>query len=153
MAKARKQALVEVLVGVVLPKNCARCKGRILPRREGRIPDPRKGAGLPPYTTRRWLWKRGRFSGGSVNRRRQIFIPPETSIRWALTQRFSSESSDAIIGPISSATPARPSAVISATQRLTSGLSRTTPPLKSVSTAPGATTLAVMCRGPSSRAM
>src|SRR5260221_7206564 len=29
-------------------------------------------------------------------------MPPETSMRWALTQRFSSESSDAIIGPMSS---------------------------------------------------
>src|SRR5260370_20505219 len=29
-------------------------------------------------------------------------MPPETSMRWALTQRFSSESSDAIIRPMSS---------------------------------------------------
>jgi hypothetical protein len=30
-------------------------------------------------------------------------MPPETSMRWALTQRFSSESSDAIIEPMSRA--------------------------------------------------
>src|SRR5260221_5747283 len=29
-------------------------------------------------------------------------MPPETSMRWALTHPFSSESSDAIIGPMSS---------------------------------------------------
>jgi hypothetical protein len=29
-------------------------------------------------------------------------MPPETSMRWALTQRFYLESSDAIIGPMSS---------------------------------------------------
>jgi len=29
-------------------------------------------------------------------------IPPETSIRWALTQRLSSVNSEAIIGPMSS---------------------------------------------------
>lgn len=34
----------------------------------------------------------------------QIPCPPETSIRWALTQRLSSDSRLAIIGPISSGT-------------------------------------------------
>jgi hypothetical protein len=54
----------------------------------------------------------------------------------------------AIIGPMSSGTPARPSAVISAIRSLTSGLSRTIPPLKSVWIAPGATALAVIRRVP-----
>jgi hypothetical protein len=58
----------------------------------------------------------------------------------------------AIIGPTSSGTPGRPKAVIAETILLTSGLSRTIPPLKSVSTGPGATTLAVIRRGPSSLA-
>jgi hypothetical protein len=44
-------------------------------------------------------------------------IPPETSIRCPFTQRLSSDSSAAIIGPMSSGTPARPTAVISATPR------------------------------------
>ena len=79
-------------------------------------------------------------------------IPPDTSMRCPFTQRLSSESSAAIIGPISSGTPARPNAVISATRLLISGLSRTMPPLKSVWIAPGATTLAVIPRGPSSLA-
>ena len=55
-----------------------------------------------------------------------------------------------IIGPRSSGTPGRPSAVIAETCLLISGLSRTIPPLKSVCTAPGATTLAVIRRGPNS---
>src|SRR6266478_3694905 len=79
-------------------------------------------------------------------------MPPDTSILCPFTQRFSSERSAAIIGPISSGTPARPSAVISATRLLISGLSRTLPPLKSVWMAPGATTFAVMPLGPSSLA-
>ncbi len=62
----------------------------------------------------------------------QIIMPPETSIRCALTQRLSSVSSDAIIGPMSSGSPGRPSAVASDTILFTAGLSRTTPPLKSV---------------------
>src|SRR5690348_343257 len=70
-------------------------------------------------------------------------MPPDTSILWPFTQRFSSERNAAIIGPISSGTPARPSAVISATRLLMSGLSRTIPPLKSVWMAPGATTFTV----------
>jgi hypothetical protein len=56
------------------------------------------------------------------------------------------------IGPISSGTPAPPSAVISATCLLISGLSGTIPPLKSVWIAPGATTLSMNRRGPSSLA-
>ena len=78
--------------------------------------------------------------------------PPETSILWAFTHRFSSERRAAIIGPTSSGTPGRPKAVIAETILLTSGLSRTIPPLKSVWTGPGATTLAVIRRGPSSLA-
>ena len=70
----------------------------------------------------------------------QMNMPPETSIRCALTQRLSSESSAAIIGPTSSGKPARPSVVIPAMALFTSELSRTTPPLKSVAIAPGATT-------------
>ena len=54
------------------------------------------------------------------------------------------------MGPISSGTPARPSAVMAATCLLSSGLSRTMPPLKSVWIAPGATAFTVMRRGPSS---
>ena len=45
-------------------------------------------------------------------------------MRCALTQRLSSESSEAIMGPMSSGWPTRPSAVISATRLLISGLSR-----------------------------
>ena len=73
-------------------------------------------------------------------------------MRWALIQRLSSESSEAIIGPMSSGWPARPSAVISPTCLLISGLSRTMPPLKSVAMAPGATMLTAIPRGPSSLA-
>src|SRR5580658_3105553 len=62
----------------------------------------------------------------------QMDMPPEASMRWALTQRLSSESREAIIGPMSSGRPTRPSAVMSATRLLISGLSRTIPPLKSV---------------------
>jgi hypothetical protein len=74
-------------------------------------------------------------------------------MRCALTQRLSSESREAIMGPRSSGTPARPSAVLSAILLFTSGLSRTIPPLKSVATGPGATTLTAILRGPNSRAM
>src|SRR4029077_20838481 len=84
--------------------------------------------------------------------RRQIDVPPETSIRCALIQRLSSVSSDAIIGPMSSGSPARPSAVMSAIRLFTSGLSLTMPPLKSVAIGPGATTLTAIRRGPSSLA-
>ena len=55
-------------------------------------------------------------------------MPPETSMRCPLIQRLSSDSSEAIIGPMSSGSPARPSAVISATRRFTSGLSRCSGP-------------------------
>src|SRR5579864_2761748 len=48
--------------------------------------------------------------------------PPETSILWAFTHRFSSERRAAIIGPMSSGTPGRPKAVIAETILLTSGL-------------------------------
>jgi hypothetical protein len=34
-----------------------------------------------------------------------VDMPPETSMRWALTQRLSSDSSEAIIGPMSSGWP------------------------------------------------
>src|SRR5260370_13672495 len=51
-------------------------------------------------------------------------IPPETSIRCPFTQRLSSDSSTAIIGPLSSGTPTRPNAVIFATCLLMSRLSR-----------------------------
>jgi hypothetical protein len=44
-------------------------------------------------------------------------------MRWPLTQRLSSESNDAIIGPMSSGWPTRPSAVISATRLLWVGRS------------------------------
>lgn len=57
-------------------------------------------------------------------------------MRWALIQRLSSESSDAIIGPMSSGWPTRPRVVMSATRLCTSGLSRTIAPLKSVAMAP-----------------
>jgi hypothetical protein len=83
----------------------------------------------------------------------QMDMPPEASMCWALTQRLSSESSEAIIGPMSSGRPTCPSAVMSATRLLISGLSRTIPPLKSVAIAPGATTLTVILRGPNSLAM
>jgi hypothetical protein len=52
---------------------------------------------------------------------RQSAIPPDTSILWPFTQRFSSDRSMAIIGPTSSGTPARPKAVTSATRLLISG--------------------------------
>jgi hypothetical protein len=74
-------------------------------------------------------------------------------MRSALIQRLSSESSDAIIRPMSSGTPARPSAVPAATLLFTAGLSRTIPPLKSVSVAPGATTLTAILHVPSSFAI
>ena len=45
---------------------------------------------------------------------RQIAWPPDTSMRCALIQRLSSDSSEAIIGPMSSGSPGRPSAVTSA---------------------------------------
>jgi hypothetical protein len=67
--------------------------------------------------------------------------PVETSMCWALIQRLSSESIDAIMVPTTSGRPARPSAVMSATRLFSSGLSRTMP-LKSVAMAPGATFLA-----------
>ncbi len=51
----------------------------------------------------------------------QTYMPPETSIRCPFTQRFSSESNAAIIGPMSSGTPARPKAVMPATSLLTYG--------------------------------
>ncbi|KAG0734771.1 hypothetical protein G6F31_021440 [Rhizopus arrhizus] len=54
---------------------------------------------------------------------------------------------------MSSGTPTRPSAVMSANCLLSSGISRTAPPRKSVSIAPGATVLTVMPRLPSSLAM
>jgi hypothetical protein len=66
---------------------------------------------------------------------------PDTSMRCALTHRFSSARSSAIIGPMSSGKPARPSAVISEMRLFNSGLSRTMPLLKSVAMGPGATTL------------
>ncbi|EDS6438924.1 NmrA family NAD(P)-binding protein [Salmonella enterica] len=84
---------------------------------------------------------------------RQMVCPPDTSIRCAVTQRLSSRSRLATIGPISSGTPTRPSAVIAANCALTSALSRTSPPPKSVSIAPGAIVLTVMPRQPNSRAM
>jgi hypothetical protein len=71
-------------------------------------------------------------------------------MRWPLTQRLSSESNDAIIGPMSSGWPTRPSAVISATILLICGLSRTIPPLKSVAIAPGATVFTTILRPPNS---
>jgi hypothetical protein len=71
-------------------------------------------------------------------------------MRWALIQRLSSESSEAIIGPISSGWPARPSADMSATRLFISGLSRTMPPPKSLAMAPGATALTAIPRGPRS---
>ncbi|MCU1261228.1 MAG: hypothetical protein JWO80_4113 [Bryobacterales bacterium] len=64
-------------------------------------------------------------------------MPPEISIRRALIQLLSSQSKEAIIGPMSSGNPARTSAVISATRLLISGLSWTMAPLKSVAIAPG----------------
>ena len=42
----------------------------------------------------------------------QMFWPPETSMRWAVTQRLSGPSRLATAGPMSSGTPTRPSAVI-----------------------------------------
>jgi hypothetical protein len=71
-------------------------------------------------------------------------MPHETSILWPLTQRFSSDGKAAIIGPVLSSFPGRPSAVKSETRLFISGLSRTIPALKSVSTAPGVMTLTVM---------
>ncbi len=81
---------------------------------------------------------------------RQMVCPPDTSIRWAVTQRLSSRSRLAII---SSGTPTRPSAVMAANCAFTSASSRTSPPPKSVAIAPGAMVLTVMPRPPSSRAM
>ena len=52
----------------------------------------------------------------------------------------------AMIGPMSSGTPARPGAVLLAMNFFISRLSRTTPWLKSVSIAPAATTLAAIPR-------
>jgi AraC-like DNA-binding protein len=49
--------------------------------------------------------------------------------------RLSAPSSEAISGPISSGTPARPIAITEATKPLFSGLPRTRPPPKSVSIA------------------
>src|SRR6516162_2986615 len=49
-------------------------------------------------------------------------MPPDTSILCPLTHRFSSERSAAIIGPISSGTPARPKAVISRHTLIDSGI-------------------------------
>src|SRR5438874_9666296 len=67
----------------------------------------------------------------------QTNMPPETSTRWALIQRLSSLSSAATGGPMSSGRLGRPSAVTLAIKALTCLLSRTAPPAKSVSIAPG----------------
>ena len=77
--------------------------------------------------------------------------PPETSIRWPVIQWV--RRTAAIASPMSSAPAIRPSAVIPVRCAWTSGVSRINPPLKSVATGPGAITLAVMPRGPSSAAM
>ncbi len=45
-------------------------------------------------------------------------MPPEISMRWPVIQRVSSASSAATAGPMSSGTPARPSAVTEATKSL-----------------------------------
>lgn len=89
---------------------------------------------------------------GRVESIRQTIMPPETSIRCALIQRLSSDSRGALIGPMSSNSPARPSAVTLATRSLTCGLSWTIPPEKSVAISPGATVFAAMPRAPSSLA-
>jgi hypothetical protein len=65
-------------------------------------------------------------------------------------QRLSSLSSAATAGPISSGRPGRPSAVTLAMKALTCSLSRTAPPAKSVSIAPGAIVFTAIPRGPSS---
>lgn len=57
----------------------------------------------------------------------QMVWPLDTSIRWLLNQRLYSASRLAIIGPMSSGTPARPTALISAETLLRSRLSRKTP--------------------------
>ena len=73
-------------------------------------------------------------------------------MRCAFTQRLFSETSEAIIGPMSSGRPSQPSAVIADTRLFISGLSRIMPPLKSVAMAPGATGLTAMWRAPISLA-
>src|SRR5205814_905999 len=82
----------------------------------------------------------------------QTNMPPETSTRWALIQRLSSLSSAATAGPMSSGRPGRPSAVTLAMKALTCLLSRTAPPAKSVSIAPGAMVFTAIPRGPNSLA-
>ena len=71
-------------------------------------------------------------------------------MRCALIQWLSSDNSDAIIPPISCGSPSLPKAAILATILFTAGLSCTTPPLKSVCIAPGATELTEIFRGPRS---
>src|SRR5258708_11050311 len=70
----------------------------------------------------------------------------------ALHHGLWSDKSEAMAGPTSSGSPARPSAVCEAMNLLNSGLSRTLPPPKSVSIAPGATVLTAIWRAPSSLA-
>ena len=83
------------------------------------------------------------LAGGQAERR-QIEIagptnmPPDASMRWALIQPLFSLSRLAIAPPMSSGRPTRPSAVCDATKPLSCALSRTAPPPKSVSIAPGA---------------
>lgn len=69
---------------------------------------------------------------------------------YAFIHASSSLSRAAMASPISSGSPTRPSAVWAAICRFTSALSRTTPPPKSVSMAPGAMIFTEIPRPPSS---
>jgi len=64
-------------------------------------------------------------------------MPPDTSIRRALIQRFSFDSSAAISGPMSLGTPVRPSVVSEVTIAFTAGLSRIAWAAASDAVAPG----------------
>lgn len=86
---------------------------------------PKLGSAKRPPNVVLWVQADQADAGGAPNTIRfdhpwaeqqiaQIACPPETSIRCAFTQRLSSDSSEAIIGPMSSGRPGRPSAVASA---------------------------------------
>ncbi len=78
--------------------------------------------------------------------------PPDTSRRWAVTHRRSSEASAAIASPISCGSPTRPSAVCALSPSRICASSRMAPPLKSVAVGPGAMALTRILRAPSSTA-
>lgn len=94
-----------------------------------------------PAEIQRWI------GGGFHNR-----APPDTSRRWAVTHRRSSEASAAIASPISCGSPTRPSAVRAPSPSRICASSRMAPPLKSVAVGPGAMALTRILRAPSSTA-